>query len=116
MEQELKDRISGIQMDILNQVENYELMSQHRASLSSIYSMLSETLKTILLLKHKVLNERKKELQEDEPVAKTNRWWKLTEEGLKEELIKIDLKSVEKMMASLNSLVYVNRTDYKHTR
>lgn len=108
----MNEYITKAEEDILANGENFELLAQHRVTLSAVYSNLTEKLKQILIrkargwmalrLKHKSNADAQSE-------------WESSEDGIGEMVLKLDLKRVEKLMSSLKTLIDAQRTDYWNT-
>jgi hypothetical protein len=79
-----------------------------RVKLSGAYAFYSETMEGILREKHlqyPVLKERSKSEKE------VDRLWIQTEQGLLEAQLKIRLKSIEKLMSSVKTMLDVLNTE-----
>lgn len=80
-----------------------------KAILAGEYSRLTERLNGVVKIKPAMWNELRKGLKSD---TSTDRAWEATEWGQEEQVVKNLLKSVEKTISALNSLIRAQETDY----
>jgi hypothetical protein len=100
------DNITRIREGLRNKeyVSNPHKCAEDRSILAGEYSFLCGQLEDILMQKPRIWNELRKEVKSD---TACERLWESSSSGLNEIGIRLRLKSVEKMMGALGSLVKI---------
>jgi hypothetical protein len=84
-----------------------------RTQLAGLYAFYSEQLEDILMRKPAVWNELRKSQKSD---TATERVWEGTADGLNEKGLTLRLKSSEKMMSALKTIIDNANTEYHHNK
>jgi hypothetical protein len=81
--------------------------------LSGEFAYLSSELANILTYKASIWTDIRKTVKSD---TACERAWQKTPDGIKETSLKLQLKSIEKMMSALRTVIRLSEIEYKHTK
>lgn len=107
----IAQEIKHIQQDLLQGQKSPHLLAEYRVRLSGYYATLSELLAAILAEKPLLWNEMRPNYKSD---TACDRALEATDKGIEEMRLKLRLKSLEKMMSSITTLINVANAEAKN--
>jgi len=105
------ERLEFITKELQHHTSDPHWLAEIRLELAGLYSYFSGQLEQILFTKPKAWNEMRGQFKSDKAC---DRAWEATEDGLKEVIFRSRQKRIEKLMASLGTMLRLLEGEAKY--